>query len=52
MRTTPIYSNPLPDKVNVDFHVLGALMLDGIGREVDGANVIGVDEIGGLQWLM
>jgi len=44
--------DPFPDEVEVDFHVLGSLMLDGVGGEVDGANVIAVDEAGGLQRLM
>jgi len=28
--------------------VLGSLMLDGVGGEVDGADVVAVDEAGGL----
>ena len=31
-------------EVEVDFHVLGVLMLHGVGREVDGADVVAVDE--------
>ena len=44
--------DPFPDEVEVDFHVLGSLMLDGVGGEVDGADVVAVDEAGGLQRLM
>jgi len=36
------------EEVEVDFHVLGALMLDGDGGEVDGTDVIAVDETIGL----
>ena len=44
--------DPFPDEVEVDFHVLGSLMLDGVGGEVDGADVVAVDEADGLQRLM
>ena len=40
--------DPFPDEVEVDFHVLGSLMLDGVGGEVDGADVVAVDEAGEL----
>jgi nucleoside-triphosphatase THEP1 len=39
------------DKVQVDLHVLRALMLHGIGGEVDRADVIEVDESGALEGL-
>jgi hypothetical protein len=42
-------SNTSMDEVKVDFHVLGALMLNGVGGEVDGADVIAVNEGGRLQ---
>ena len=45
-------SDPFPDEVKVDFHVLGTLMLNRVGGEVDGADVVAVDEAGGLQRLM
>jgi hypothetical protein len=32
------------DEVQVDLHMLGALVLDGVGGEVDGADVVAVDE--------
>jgi hypothetical protein len=41
--------DPFPDEVKVDFHVLGALMLNGVGGEVDDANIITVDEAGRIQ---
>ena len=44
--------DPFPDEVEVNFHVLGALMLDGVGGEVDGADIVAVDETDGLQGLM
>jgi len=45
-------SDPFADEVEVNFHVLGALVLDGVGGEVDGADVVAVDEAGGLQRLV
>ena len=44
--------DPFSDEVEVDFHVLGALMLNGVGGEVDGADVVAVDEAGRLQRVM
>jgi len=46
--TNSTNSNTFTDEVKVDFHVLGALVLNGVGREVDGADVVAVDEAGGL----
>jgi hypothetical protein len=40
------------DEMKVDLHMLGALMLYGVGGEVDGTDVVAVDEAGGLQWLV
>jgi hypothetical protein len=37
-------SGAFPDEVQVNLHMLGALMLDGVGGEVGGANVVAVDE--------
>lgn len=37
-------TNPFPDEVEVDFHMLGVLMLDRVGGEVDGTDVVTVDE--------
>ena len=45
-------SDPFPDEVKVDFHVLGTLMLNGVGGEVDGADVVAVDEAGSFQRMM
>ena len=39
----------LADKVKVDLHVLRALVLHGIGREVDHADVVVVDEGGARE---
>jgi hypothetical protein len=36
--------------VDIDLDMLGALMLNGVGREVDGADVVTVDESGLRQW--
>ena len=44
--------DPFTDKVKVDFHVLGALMLNGVGGEVDGADIAVVDEGGSLQGVV
>jgi hypothetical protein len=33
-----------PDKVEVDLDMLCTLVLNGVGREVDSANVVAVDE--------
>jgi hypothetical protein len=42
-------SDTLVDEVQVDLHVLRALMLYGIGGEVDRADVVTVDEGGTLK---
>ena len=44
--------DPFPNEVEVDLHVLGALMLNGVGGEVDGADVVAVDEGGRGQRVM
>ena len=44
--------DPFSDEVEVDFHVLGALMLNGVGEEVDGADVVAVDEAGRIQRMV
>jgi hypothetical protein len=36
--------NTFPDKVEVDLNMLCALVLNGVGGEVDGTNVVTVDE--------
>jgi nucleoside-triphosphatase THEP1 len=38
--------------VQVDLHMLHALMLHEIGGDVDGADVVAVDEGGTLEWVV
>jgi len=40
------------DEMEVDFHMLGALMLYRVGGEVDGADVVAVDDAGGVERVM
>jgi hypothetical protein len=35
--------NMFPDEVEVDLDMLGTLMLNGVAREVDGADIVAVD---------
>jgi hypothetical protein len=35
--------NTLTDKVEINLNMLGALVLNGVGGEVDGADVVAVD---------
>jgi nucleoside-triphosphatase THEP1 len=44
-----IDSDTLADEVQVDLHVLRALMLHGIGGEIHRADVVAVDEGGALE---
>ena len=37
-------SDPVANEVQVDLHMLRSLMLDGVGGEVHGADVVVVDE--------
>jgi hypothetical protein len=37
-------SDTFPDEMQVNFHMLGALMLDGVGVEEDNADVVTIDE--------
>lgn len=37
-------SNSLPNEAEVDLHVLGALMLDGVGGHVNSADVVALDQ--------
>ena len=46
------HGDSFTDEVKVDFHVLGALMLNGVGGEVDGADIVAVDEAGRVQRMM
>jgi hypothetical protein len=43
-------SHAFPHKVEVDLKILHALMLNGIGGEVDDADVVTVDEGALHQW--
>jgi hypothetical protein len=49
MDSTDTNGDPFLEEVEVDFHVLGALMLNGVGGEVDGVDVVTVDEAGRIQ---
>jgi hypothetical protein len=39
---------PVSDELEINFHVLGALVLNWVGGEADNTDVIAVDEAGGL----
>ena len=56
MKDTKITNgNPLPDEVEVNLNMLGALMLNRIGGHVDGADVVTIHQCGlaegGVQLL-
>jgi hypothetical protein len=36
--------NALTEKVEINLNILGVLVLDGVGREVDGVDVVTVDQ--------
>jgi hypothetical protein len=38
--------NALPNKVEINLDMIGVLVLDGVGGEVDGADVVTVDQSG------
>jgi hypothetical protein len=38
--------NALADKVKINPNMLGALMLDGVGGEVNNANIVAIDQSG------
>jgi hypothetical protein len=40
--TKIIGSNPFSDEVKINLDVLGALMLDGVGRHVDNTDVVAI----------
>jgi hypothetical protein len=42
--------NLLSDKMKINLHMLGALMLNGVGGEVHGVDIITVDKGGPRQW--
>ena len=37
-------SNPVANKVQIDLHIFRPLMLNGIGGEIHGADIVAVDE--------
>jgi hypothetical protein len=42
----------LSQKVEVDLDILRALLLNGVGGEIDGTNIVTVDEGALHQWSM
>jgi hypothetical protein len=44
--------NTFPDEMEVDLHMFGALMLYRVGGEVDGADIVAVDEAGFVKRVM
>jgi hypothetical protein len=44
--TNVLDGNALADKVKINLNMLGALVLNGIGGEVDDADVVTVDQSG------
>jgi hypothetical protein len=44
--------NGFPNEVEVDLDMLGVLMLNAVGGEVDGADVVTIDESALQQWGM
>jgi hypothetical protein len=49
--TNLLDGNSLADKVEIDLNMLGVLVLNGVGGEVDGADVVAVDQSGPQQGL-
>jgi len=45
-------SNLLPNEMEVNLDVLGAPMLNRVGRHVDGANVVTIDQSDAAKWNM
>jgi hypothetical protein len=46
MEDTNVPGNTLTDKVKINLNMLGALVLYEVGGEVDGADVVAVDQSG------
>ena len=42
-------SNPLTDKMKINFHMLDALMLNRVCQEVDGGDIVTVDHSSSLK---
>ena len=45
-------SDPVANEVQVDLHMLRPLMLNGVGGEIHGADVVAVDERALGEWAM
>jgi hypothetical protein len=52
MYTNVPNSNALADKVKINLNMLGALVLNKVGGEVDGVDVVTVDQSGPRQGVM
>jgi hypothetical protein len=52
MYTNVPNSNALADKVKINLNMLGALVLNEVGGEVDGVDVVTVDQSGPRQGAM
>jgi hypothetical protein len=50
--TNSTNGDAFPGEVKVDVHVLGAVMLGGVGGEVNGVDIVVVDEAGRVEGLM
>ena len=46
------HGDTFTDEVEIDFHMLGALMLNGVGGEVAGADIVAVDEACRVQGMV
>jgi hypothetical protein len=44
--------DPFADKMQINFHVLGALMLNRVGREVDRGDIVTVDKASCLERMV
>jgi nucleoside-triphosphatase THEP1 len=49
--TNSANGNTFTDEMKVNLHVLGALMLNRVGGEVDRADIVAIDEAGGGEWV-
>ena len=45
-------SDPVANEVQVDLHILRPLMLNGVGGEIHGTDVIAVDERALREWAV
>jgi hypothetical protein len=50
--TNSAEGDAFPSEVQVNLHVLGTLMQDGVGGEVDRTNIVAVDEAGSLERMV